>query len=216
MHTVTLSDVEFLITDWSGVISDDRRPVYEANQRMLERRKIKRLTFEEWLPRTAMSPREFMAGMGVHEDGNRLFHEYREDFARVTAEGMQPFVYPDAKLFCERMVGIEMPLSVVSAHPGEYLEREAHEYGVRPYLRTIAGSAKDKACEIQRLTVGMNLSHVAYIGDMTFDVIAAKTAGVISIGVATGYQTLERLAGAEPDVLVESLTELGEHFWAFA
>ncbi len=57
--------LRLFVTDWSGVISDDRKPVYETNMQMLERRGKPRMSFGEWLPRTTMTPIEFLAGQGV-------------------------------------------------------------------------------------------------------------------------------------------------------
>ena len=38
--------MNLFIFDWSGVISDDRKPVYEANTRLLRERGLKILTFD--------------------------------------------------------------------------------------------------------------------------------------------------------------------------
>ena len=72
------SKVRLLTFDWSGVISDDRPPVYEANMRMLEMYGKQRMSFEQWLPQTTMTPIEFMANQGVNGNPDSVFGLYRK------------------------------------------------------------------------------------------------------------------------------------------
>jgi phosphoglycolate phosphatase-like HAD superfamily hydrolase/ADP-ribose pyrophosphatase YjhB (NUDIX family) len=47
-----------------------------------------------------------------------------------------------------------------------------------------------------------------FVGDMEHDIAAAKHGGVHSCAVLTGYNTLEQLRAAKPDLIVEHLAEL--------
>ena len=47
-----------------------------------------------------------------------------------------------------------------------------------------------------------------FIGDMEHDIETAKHGGVHSCAVLTGYNTLEQLRAAKPDLIVEHLSEL--------
>ena len=49
-----------------------------------------------------------------------------------------------------------------------------------------------------------------FIGDMKHDIETARHGGVHSCAVLTGYNTLDQLRGANPDVIVEHLGELRE------
>ncbi|MDV3293476.1 MAG: HAD family hydrolase [Nitrososphaerales archaeon] len=49
---------------------------------------------------------------------------------------------------------------------------------------------------------------VFYVGDSVYDIMAAKTAGLKVISVATGNYTAERLRGEGADVVIGSLAEL--------
>src|SRR3989344_4207780 len=74
------SDIGLLVFDWSGVISDDRMPVYEANMRILEDYGKPTISFEEWLPRTTMTPVEFLKNHGVFGDDKKMFALYKKYF----------------------------------------------------------------------------------------------------------------------------------------
>lgn len=213
-----LSKLEFLVCDWSGVISDDRKPVFEANQRMFEKRGIARETMEEWLDRSQMSVRETMLARGVTEDPGVLAEEYRQLYGEITREGLHPTMYADAPAFLHQAVGIELLTAVVSAHPSEYLIREAKSYSVAPYIRRFVGDATDKKRELLGLVSnsGVLARHFAYVGDMVSDIRAAKGAGMVSIAVTTGYHSRERLLSENPDIIVDSLSELSSMLWRSA
>jgi phosphoglycolate phosphatase-like HAD superfamily hydrolase len=80
-------------------------------------------------------------------------------------------------------------------------------------VNTFIGSVTDKASVIQITLAGFGARHtdVCYIGDTVFDIRAAKKAGVMSVAVASGYHTHERLAAEKPDILVRTLTELQQY-----
>src|SRR3989344_1178665 len=125
-----LSSTLMIITDWSGVISDDRPPVYEANMRMLEVRGITRVSFDEWLPTTRLSPVEYLEevwGIAVNRDD--VMKEYTDYFSLVRKSGIVPVVYPDAREFLKQIHADGRQIMVVSSHPEEHLQQEAKEYG---------------------------------------------------------------------------------------
>jgi phosphoglycolate phosphatase len=50
------------------------------------------------------------------------------------------------------------------------------------------------------------------VGDGDTDIEAGKRAGVITCGVTYGIGDKERLRAAKPDVIIERLAELRDHF----
>lgn len=56
----------------------------------------------------------------------------------------------------------------------------------------------------------------AYVGDMHFDILASRAAGVYTVGVATGYATREELASLAPDALFDDLFGVREHLLMLA
>ncbi len=57
-------------------------------------------------------------------------------------------------------------------------------------------------------TLGVDLCHVAFVGDSHADIETARNAGAFSIAVTWGYQPLERLVAAHPDTLITSPADL--------
>lgn len=52
----------------------------------------------------------------------------------------------------------------------------------------------------------------AYVGDAPEDIQMGKTAQVLTVGVRSTYPSSKRLRAAAPDIYLESLTELSNHF----
>jgi HAD superfamily hydrolase (TIGR01549 family) len=202
-------NIRLFTTDWSGVISDDRRPVYEANMKVLEAHGKTRMTFQEWLPRTTLTPIEFFANHGLNGDPKILFEEYRDAYSESRRKGLNPIVYSDAKETLKFIFDSGVPVVVVSSHPKEHLIKEASEYGVSEYVLTFAGNTQDKTDGILKACseTGKEKTMTVYLGDTIYDIQAAKKAGVHSVGIATGYHVKERLINEDPDFCFESLSE---------
>jgi len=82
---------------------------------------------------------------------------------------------------------------------GEYLDR--------PYL-----GVWDKRKKIHEILSDNQLQpdETMFIGDMQHDIETARHGGIHSCAVLTGYNTLEQLRAADPDLIVEHLGELRE------
>jgi phosphoglycolate phosphatase len=75
----------------------------------------------------------------------------------------------------------------------------------RPYA-----GVRDKREKIHELLGENRLdpSETLFVGDMEHDIETARHGGVQSCAVLTGYNTLEQLRAAKPDLIVEHLSEL--------
>ncbi len=62
------------------------------------------------------------------------------------------------------------------------------------------------ACE----TLGLPVDHCVMVGDSSNDILAAKAAGMASIGVRYGYNYGEDLSIFNPDLLVDHFDEIGD------
>ncbi|MCJ7804312.1 hypothetical protein MUP35_01060, partial [Patescibacteria group bacterium] len=55
------------IFDWSGTLSDDRKPVFEANSRMFSEFGLPRLTFKNWLSINTSTVFDYLHQNGIKE-----------------------------------------------------------------------------------------------------------------------------------------------------
>ena len=202
--------INLFIFDWSGVISDDRWPVYEANMRVFEDYGKPRLSFWEWLPRTTMTALEIFENHGIHGDPKELFALYGEYYSETVKSGITPTIYPDAHDAFQHIRHKGKKLAVLSSHPEDNLKKEAEQYGILPLLNHISGNSRDKAQGLASVcnSLGEAPEHALYTGDMIYDIRGAKEAGLNSAGVCTGYHTRERLEKEKPDLMLECLSDL--------
>lgn len=207
--TKKFNNIKAVIFDWSGVISDDRRPVHTADGIVLNKYGVTNLSFEDWLKDTKASAPEYFAYLGVQGDPITLLKEYTQALHQVRDQGIHPEIYPGAALTLVELRK-KYKLFVVSKHPHEHLICEAQEYEIEELFSEIDGDIPEKSLAIKNILASYEFkpNQVVYVGDMIFDIQAAKRAGVISVGVSTGYQVKEVLKKENPDILIESLTEL--------
>lgn len=207
-HINYIGTIEAVIFDWSGVLSDDRNPVYESNMRLLESFEKPRMAFEEWLPKTRLTAAEFLRDNGVEGNDEELSKLYKQYFNEEIAKGNVPTVYEDAEQTLDYLINQGKPLALVSSHPFENLKKEARAYGLDKYLIPhIIGDARDKAEGILDACERLDVQpyNALYLGDTIYDIMAAKQAGVHSAAITTGYHVKERLESEHPEFLIESL-----------
>ena len=92
-------------------------------------------------------------------------------------------------------VGFDKVFDVVVCH--EQMEnRKPHPEGLKTALR-LMNRLREESC---------------YIGDAPEDIEMGKRAGLLTVGVRSAYPTNWKLKSSNPDIYVESVIELSEHF----
>ena len=92
-------------------------------------------------------------------------------------------------------VGFEGVFEVVVCH--EQMEnRKPHPEGLETAMR-LMGCAREESC---------------YIGDSPEDIEMGKRAGLLTVGVRSAYPTNWKLERSSPDILIQSIPELPDHF----
>ncbi|MBI2499704.1 HAD family hydrolase [Candidatus Woesearchaeota archaeon] len=208
--------MKLFIFDWSGVISDDRRPVYEANMKIFRENGIRGLSLEEFFLKTDSNIAEFLAKQGVVGTPEELSLLGKRAYDLVINSGIQPVLYGDVRNTLDFLSKRNKMLAVLSSHPEANLKQEARDYGIDHYFRLIIGGSRDKSDGIIRIVeaIGIQREETVYLGDMVFDIRAAKIAGVKSGAVAgtienqRGYHSRKRLEEGLPDFVLTTLDDL--------
>ncbi len=92
-------------------------------------------------------------------------------------------------------LGLEGVFEVVLCH--EQMEnRKPHPEGLETAMRLL-NSLPEESC---------------YLGDSPEDIEMGKRAGLLTVGVQSAYPTNWKLRSASPDIYIQSLTELSDHF----
>jgi len=200
--------IKTYVFDWSGVISDDTAPVYEANMMLLQDHGRDRISFDEWRRLSAFTAAGFLRNCGVECDENEVYQTYRGYFTALVNDGHKPHMIPQAKGTLDSLRNDEgKRLVVLSSHPEQNLRPEMKGYGVDQLFQMVIGSLSDKTTGLTRICQGLGVpgEEVLYMGDTIYDIRAAKAAGVVSGAVCTGYHTRDRLEAENPDLMLEHI-----------
>jgi len=144
---VALEDIRLGIFDHSGVISDDRPPVYEANMVLLERFGLSRISFEDWLLASKASAGDWLLSHGVTVPKAEVNAQYAQVYMEIVEGGLPPTMYSDAPQVLAELAS-RFTLAIVSSHPRTNLMRELEGYGLLPHFDTVSGDPSPKAARL--------------------------------------------------------------------
>ena len=202
--------LKIIISDHSGVLSDDIKPVYEANMMLLRDHRKKRISLEQWKELSSLTPAGFLRNCGIPADEKETYETYKRYFNELVANGMHPEMIPEVDKTLEYLVSRGARLIVLSSHPHENLIHETAEYGIQRFFELIIGNTTDKALSLIDICnrMGFDRKTVMYLGDTVYDVRAARAADVLAGAVSTGYHSYERLDAENPDFMLEEFSWL--------
>lgn len=202
--------LDLVIFDWSGVLSDDRGSVYEANMRVFRQFNKPILSMEEFLRSSTMTFSEFALNHGINEPADKLLEFYKTCYNEVKKEGILPVMYFNVQAILKYIQINNKKLAVLSSHPIKSLLEEADSYKIRDLFNVIVGEVNNKVKGLQLICEHFDISPDSslYIGDTIYDVRSSKEAGVHSAAVYTGYHSREMLEAEKPEYILKDLTEI--------
>jgi phosphoglycolate phosphatase len=196
-----------LLLDWSGTLANDFGPVLKATNAIFRKHGHPEFSAEDFrrhfrLPYTEFYA-EFMPEIAV-EGLEPLYAEFFEGL-HVEVE-LLPGVHEFLD-FCRRTQRRIFLLSTIKA---SHFDEQAGRLGVRDAFEHPYVAIMDKREKIREIlaTHELDPAETAFVGDMVHDVETARHGGVMSIAVLTGFDSLEKIAPANPDVIVRDLPAL--------
>jgi phosphoglycolate phosphatase len=198
-----------MILDWSGTLVDDLPAVWEATNFVLARAQRTELTLEQFRAEFCLPFTIFYDKHIPHIPLPRLEDWYDRRFKQVQ-DSVVPL--PHAREFLEFCRARKLRTFLLSTiHPDHFAVQEAVT-GFGKYLEQSYLRVRDKRKKIHEIlkSNGLKPGETMFVGDMQHDIETARHGGIHSCGVLTGYNTLEQLRLARPDLIVEHLGELRE------
>jgi phosphoglycolate phosphatase len=196
-----------IIFDWSGTLVDDMPPVLEATNavfRSCGRPTMDRDTYrrEFCLPYTRFYERH---APGLTHDA--LEDTFRAAFVNSTAPVT---LLPYAERFLQHSKSLGHQHIVLSSALPEAVQAQAVKFGVDRYLDVIYAGVVDKRAFIGPMLErhGLHPENTLYVGDMVHDIETAHHADIKAVALLTGYDYAGVLEAAEPDLLLEDLSQL--------
>ncbi len=196
-----------IIFDWSGTLVDDLPAVWRATNHVFTQAGSSALSLDQFraefcLPFTPFYERH-LPGVPMAQLEEWFHAKFRE-----VQDSVEPL--PHAReflVFCRTQSLRTFLLSTV--HPDHWAVQSVRtglgSFIDRPYV-----GVWDKRQVIGQLLGENDLApaETIFIGDMQHDIETARHGGIGAVAVLTGFNKLEQLRAAQPDLIVEHLGEL--------
>jgi phosphoglycolate phosphatase len=206
--------INTLLFDWDGTLVDSAQLGLTAFEQSFAALGV---NFDRELYRAVYSPNWYSVyeAMGLPKEKWQLADDlWVQHYGEQTAQPV-----PGAR---ETISGLKQRgyrLGVVSSGSECRVAREINDLGLESFFETVVCNEQmeNKKPHPEGLETAMrSLSCVSdatcYVGDSPEDIEMGKRANLFTVGVLSDYPTSWKLKSHEPDILIESLAELLNHF----
>ena len=196
-----------IIFDWSGTLVDDLPAVLKASNFVLTQAGRPEMSLDEFRAEFSLPFTNFYDRHTPHVPMAQL-----EDWFHTSFRQAQDSVceLPYARDFLEFCRAQKLQTFLLSTVHHDHFMAQCQVTGFDAYLDKPYTDVWDKREKIHEILSENHLlaDETLFIGDMQHDIETAHHGGVHSCAVLTGYNTLEQLRAAQPDLIVEHLGEL--------
>ena len=198
-----------IIFDWSGTLVDDLPAVLKASNFVLSQAGRPEMSLEQFRAEFSLPFTNFYNRFTPDVPMPQLESWFHSEFKRSQDSVCE---LPHAREFLEFCRAKKIRTFLLSTVHRDHFAVQCRITGFDAYLDKPYTDVWDKREKIHEILAENNLQpdETMFIGDMEHDVETAKHGGIHSCAVLTGYNTLEQLRAAKPDLIVEHLRELRE------
>lgn len=204
-----MARIRNIIFDWCGTLVDDLPAVWRATNVVLRNAGVPELSLEEYRSEFELPFKRFYDRFTPGLPMEQLEAWYHPAFH---AEQHTIKELPHARRFLEWCRTQKLRTFVFSSIHRDHFETHQRITGLSQHVDRAYIDVRDKMEHIHGLLKENHLDprETLFIGDMQHDIVTARHGGVHSVAVLTGFNRLEQLRAAKPDLIVEHLGELQE------
>lgn len=195
------------IFDWSGTLVDDLPATLQATNHVFRQAGKEELTLDQFRSEFCLPFEPFYRRHVPGVSIGQLETWFHERFREVQ-DSVIPLPHAREFLTWCRTRGLRtFLLSTVHA---DHWDIQAARTGLGKFIDRPYVGVWDKRKLIHQILEenGLAADETAFVGDMQHDIETAKHGGIHSVAVLTGFNKLEQLRAAGPDLIVEHLGEL--------
>ena len=196
-----------IIFDWSGTLVDDLPAVLKASNFVLAQAGKSEMTLEEFRAEFSLPFTNFYNRHTPDVPMPQLEEWFHSEFKRAQSSVCE---LPHARAFLEFCREKNLRLFLLSTVHHDHFLAQCRVIDFDVFLEKPYTGVWDKRKKIHGILRENKLlpAETLFIGDMQHDIETARHGGVHSCAVLTGYNTLDQLRAAKPDLIVEHLSEL--------
>jgi phosphoglycolate phosphatase-like HAD superfamily hydrolase/ADP-ribose pyrophosphatase YjhB (NUDIX family) len=198
-----------IIFDGSGTLVDDLPAVWQATNFVLTQAERAEMSLDQFRAEFSLPFTRFYDRHLPHIPLPQLEAWFHSRFKQVQDSVCE---LPHAREFLEFCRSRKVRTFLLSTVHQDHFKVQTAITGFDKYLDRPYLSVWDKRTKIHEILEENRLApnETLFIGDMEHDIETARHGGIHSCAVLTGYNTLDQLRRAEPDIIVEHLRELQE------
>ena len=193
-----VQNAAIIVCDWNGTIVDDADRALNATNLMLAELGMVAIDLSTFRSTFRLPLSSFVQALGVGPDDEVPSIQLWNRLLSVGKTKLQPGV----RQFLDRANEIGVLVGVVSAAETYMVSADASSLGVAESLSFIVGSVESKSTALARIAINA-AGPVLYIGDTEYDLLEARTAGVLAIGFAGGYRPAFALHEIQPLAVID-------------
>ncbi len=208
------SAIKTLLFDWDGTLVDSAQLGLNAFERSFAALGV---SFDHEIYRAVYSPNWYTVyeALGLPKEkwqrADELWNQhYGEQAAQLVAGAQETIKTLKQKGY---------QLGIVSSGNECRVVREMNELGLESVFEVVVccEQMENKKPHPEGLQTAMRLlgcstTESCYVGDSPEDIEMGKGANILTVGVRSAYPTSWKLQASNPDIYLESLSELGDHF----
>jgi HAD superfamily hydrolase (TIGR01662 family) len=208
------SSITTLLFDWDGTLVDSAQLGLTAFEQSFAALGV---SFDPEVYRSVYSPNWYSIyeAMGLPKEkwqrADELWiHHYGEQTAQPVAGAQETIRELKRKGY---------RLGVVSSGTECRVAREVSELGLESFFEIVVCNEQmenkkphPEGLESAMRALGCSREESCYVGDSPEDIEMGKRANMLTVGVRSAYPTSWKLESSKPDIYIESLVELSEHF----
>lgn len=198
------------IFDWSGTLSDSFSSFYEICGLMFSELGGKLPSKEEIQINFAAPYMMFWNKYFPDLTKGKQDQLYKKYVARVNS----PSLYNGVQDTLEYLHKAGYKIFILSSDWLLTLTPEVEKSGLKEFFTEIIGEAYDKRAPMRLLKENhcLDTSETFYVGDTEDDIEVGRTANIKTVGISWGFQHKSVLAEAEPDFLIDHISEVKNFF----
>lgn len=205
-------EMKLIILDFDGTLADTRHNIILTFQMTMRQLGLEMKSEEECAATIGLTLQDAFHALYPHftpEDYTRLTETYR----RIFAENRKLFVpqlFPGVKETLNRLLERGCTLAIASSRLSPSLHSFIEEMGIAHLFSHVVGGdnvenpkpASDAVLQTME-SLGFSPDETIVVGDMPFDILMAKNAGVRSCGVTYGNSNATELKQCGADWVIE-------------
>jgi phosphoglycolate phosphatase len=212
-------EIELLIFDLDGTLIDSQESIIAAIHGLQKKFGLEHTPSEKITSLIGVSSEYLVSGATGIPVESAEFADYhaafRDLFWRETFVSTR--LYPHTRMILDHFKN--KSIALVTNRKKESARKTLEHFGIASYFNHIAGSdeiqcSKPAACPINRVRAlfKADSARSLIVGDMDIDIFTGKNAGILTCAVRNGIGSLESILAADPDFLINDLSQLKEIF----